>query len=346
MSIKLADTLGPMGNFPAAKSSDVEITLLDKTKKSIQKAYEDGDFGNSKVLCKFINDNTNLVWDAKTWNGFNFNNTNASFIWKDGDIVYCSCYNYATSVTEHYVLNKKTSTWETKIWNTTYDYITGNQIWDDGNNIYYSNAIIQYALNKETSTWEAKTWNGEFTRPSKNCIWKDSDKVYYSDGDLQFVLNKETSTWETKTWNGFNPQGQYIWKDGNNVYLSHKGEEWDFSDPENPIQITINYQYVLDRETDTWIEKDWNGFEPEDSFMIWSDGFNTYYSQSDIYQKVLNRKTDTWEDKTWASNVTLQFLTGENVWNDGENVYHSLNGTYNYALIRTMNNTINSFINY
>ena len=45
MAIKLADTLKPMGDFPAADSADVEITLLNETKKSIQQAYEDGDFG-------------------------------------------------------------------------------------------------------------------------------------------------------------------------------------------------------------------------------------------------------------------------------------------------------------
>ncbi len=45
MAIKLADTLKPMGDFPAADASDVEITLLDETKKSIQQAYEDGDLG-------------------------------------------------------------------------------------------------------------------------------------------------------------------------------------------------------------------------------------------------------------------------------------------------------------
>ena len=45
MAIKLADTLEPMGNFPVADASDVEITLLDETKKSIQDAYEDGDLG-------------------------------------------------------------------------------------------------------------------------------------------------------------------------------------------------------------------------------------------------------------------------------------------------------------
>ena len=45
MAVKLADTLKPMGDFPAAESSDIELTLADGTKKSIQRAYLDGDLG-------------------------------------------------------------------------------------------------------------------------------------------------------------------------------------------------------------------------------------------------------------------------------------------------------------
>ena len=47
MAVKLADTLAPMGDFPAAKSNNIEITLSGGAKKSIQEAYEDGDFGGS-----------------------------------------------------------------------------------------------------------------------------------------------------------------------------------------------------------------------------------------------------------------------------------------------------------
>lgn len=44
MSIKLADTLAPMGNFPAVESDNVDITI-DGSPKSLQQAYEDGDLG-------------------------------------------------------------------------------------------------------------------------------------------------------------------------------------------------------------------------------------------------------------------------------------------------------------
>ena len=44
MSIKLADTLAPMGDFPAVESDNVDITI-DGSPKSLQQAYEDGDLG-------------------------------------------------------------------------------------------------------------------------------------------------------------------------------------------------------------------------------------------------------------------------------------------------------------
>lgn len=44
MSIKLADTLAPMGDFPAVESDNVDITISGSP-KSLQQAYEDGDLG-------------------------------------------------------------------------------------------------------------------------------------------------------------------------------------------------------------------------------------------------------------------------------------------------------------
>ena len=45
MAVLLPDSVQPMGNFPAVKSSDVEITLEGGTKKRLQTAYNDGDLG-------------------------------------------------------------------------------------------------------------------------------------------------------------------------------------------------------------------------------------------------------------------------------------------------------------
>ena len=47
MSVKLADTLTPMGQFPIANGKDIILTKTDGTEKSIQKMYEDNEFGGS-----------------------------------------------------------------------------------------------------------------------------------------------------------------------------------------------------------------------------------------------------------------------------------------------------------
>lgn len=52
MAVKLADTLAPMGDFPAARSSDVSIEV-GGTQKSIQKAYDDGDLGGGGASIQY-----------------------------------------------------------------------------------------------------------------------------------------------------------------------------------------------------------------------------------------------------------------------------------------------------
>ena len=52
MAVKLADTLKPMGDFPAAQSSDVSIEV-GGTQKSIQDAYDDGDLGGGGASIQY-----------------------------------------------------------------------------------------------------------------------------------------------------------------------------------------------------------------------------------------------------------------------------------------------------
>ena len=49
MAIKLADTVEPMGDFPAVNSTDVNIDI-DGTSKNLQDAFDDGDFGEGGGL--------------------------------------------------------------------------------------------------------------------------------------------------------------------------------------------------------------------------------------------------------------------------------------------------------
>ena len=54
MAVLLPDSVQPMGNFPAVKSSDVEITLEGGTKKRLQAAYNDGDLGGGSDGIKAV----------------------------------------------------------------------------------------------------------------------------------------------------------------------------------------------------------------------------------------------------------------------------------------------------
>ena len=52
-----------------------------------------------------------------------------------------------------------------------------------------------------------------------------------------------------------------IWTDGKDIFYSSSAG-----------------QFVLDKETSTWVAKTWSGFIPTTGEYIWSDGENTYYS--------------------------------------------------------------------
>ena len=66
-------------------------------------------------------------------------------IWTDGENIY-----YSGSEGQ-YVLNRETSTWESKTWSGVTS-IAGEYIWTDGENIYYSALTAQYKLAKAIPT--------------------------------------------------------------------------------------------------------------------------------------------------------------------------------------------------
>ena len=249
----------------------------------------------------------------KTWNGLT--NFQGSYIWADGVNTY---YSYGT---DHYVLDKESSTWTPKIWNGLTDF-QGNNVWSDGVNIYYSNQTEQYILNKESSTWISKTWNG-LTSFSASNVFYYKNNIYVTPYSNEFdlgILNKETSTWIEVNWNNSSSiSGAGIWSDGVNLY---------YSSP-------YSRQYKLDETTQTWVEITWHSslnvtlkiYGSE----IWSDGENIYWSHSNgslTYQYVLNKETLTWEEIEWSG---FNYLDGEGIWTDGEYFYYS-SGTEQYII--------------
>ena len=252
------------------------------------------------------------------------------------------------------ILDGYSNRWFSKEWYGDNTNFSGNYVWSDGKNIYYSAVGKQYVLNKSTSTWEQKIWNGLNSLDS-HYIWTDGDNIYYSENSQQYVLNKSTSTWEQKIWNGLNSfGGNNIWTDGENIYYSsydskildkststwtsisfggfnHLYGEYVWTDGENIYYSNRSTHYVLDQTTLTWVGKTWSGLSSIYNKQIWTDGKNIYYSYGNT-QYSLNKSTSTWVAQTWTGTVGFY---GENVWSDGENFYTDIataEGHYYYQL--------------
>ena len=206
---------------------------------------------------------------------------------------------------------KFTNNWSRKTWWGTFKNFDGDNIWTDGENIYYSKGSSQRVLNLNKSTWELILWKGYTSFYGYN-IWTDGENIYCSSGSSQYVLDKSTSTWARKTWSGLtNFTGDCVWTDGENIYLSYNSD-----------------QYVLDKSTSTWTSKVWSGLTSFSGSNVWTDGENIYYSL-DLRQYVLDKSTSTWSRKTW---IGLTNFNGRYTWTDGENVYYSSGSSYHYVL--------------
>ena len=211
----------------------------------------------------------------------------------------------------HAVFEKASFSTTTAITFNGYNKLTGNCVWSDGSNIYYSDSNKQYKLNTLTNTWETMTWNG-LTSFRGDHVWSFENNVYYSSGSSQqYKLNTLTNTWESISWGEFYPTyGDNIWTDGTNCYFSS------------------NYShYKLDTSTNTFVKMTWNGCNYFIGKCVWTDGNNIYLSQNNNQYK-LNVLTDTWESVTWNG---LEQPSGNQIWSDGNNYYYS-EGTKQYKL--------------
>ena len=208
------------------------------------------------------------TWVPKTWNGLTV--FSSYHIWTDGTDIYHSNPNSSIQ----YVLNKETSTWVPKTWYGLSPYsLSGNNIWTDGESIYFSiqtgsGVATHYILDAETSTWSIKTWEGNsfFTGDR---VWTDGYNVYVS-SDLygintdQFKLNKDTDTWETITWEvhdgstvyNVRPYAGHMWRDHGVIYLSSSATHLKFVMPEPEPEPTTakvldpNYTLAVYRKND------------------------------------------------------------------------------------------------
>ncbi len=212
--------------------------------------------------------------------------------------------------------------WKDKEWSGL-DKFEGDNIWSDGNHVFYSNGSQQYILNKETSTWEKiKMFTDKeiYTPKHTNIdielklfrenIWTDGTDIYYSDLNLQYELIKNITDvphqmrWVPMKWKGLDIfNGSYIWKDGNDIYYSDG-----------------NKSYILDKQNHSWSIKKFKGYKVYGDH-IWTDGTNVYYSNLEK-QYILDRSTCTWNEKQWEG--SLSKFDSKNIWTDGNDIYYSL----------------------
>lgn len=217
-------------------------------------------------------DKSTSTWKPKIWNG-KLTKFRGANIWTDGENIYYSDLDLTTNTPRNYKLIDD-SKWEETSLDGLKDVLNKGQlysedIWTDGETVYYSHGADQYKLDKAASKWSKQSWGDGFTPGNGKYIWTDGENIYYSSDYNQYQLNKTTNpSWSKKTWYGVTTRfwGTDIWTDGKNIYYSYQ----------TPDQ-TQQHQLV-DKTNGTWSDKTWDGFLPAWGSCVWTDGTNVYYS--------------------------------------------------------------------
>ncbi len=160
--------------------------------------------------------------------------------------------------------------------------------------------------NTDEITFNGWTVNGQAVDISDYTINESTTFV----ADLTYHYLEKYNALELINYNDVIDTGACLWTDGVDIYYSR------------------GIQYVLNKETSTWVEKTWGGLYPSHGYYVWTDGENVYCSD-DEKQYILDKATSTWEAKTWIGNNNLY---GHCVWTDGENYYFTHhNQTYKFV---------------
>ena len=194
-----------------------------------------------------------------------------------------------------------------------------------------------------------------------NIMWQKPSSITYPYlfmSNNNALYNKDINvewTWTSGTPGPVsNPQGQYYWSDGTNLYYSDNNNQYVYTGSEldnydstkwvsksnwpniygNDI-IKINGElyalnstsgsYLYNSSTDTWspftITGAGSGMKGD---TIWTDGTDIYWNISDDTIRVLDQI-----DLSWGSNIIIN-ITNSNAyyyWTDGTDVYYSNGNT-------------------
>ncbi len=239
---------------------------------------------------------------AQSWNGLS--NFSGPGVWYFEDNVFYS------SGSQQYRLNKETLTWELKTW-TGFSPVYGSNVFHLGENVYYLRNRDHYILNKETLIWEPKVWTGLSSSFEYYSILSDGNVAYLIDMSTIYKLDEENSccnyltTFPSSYIHSMFSSSDFFVKDGL-LYYSYKPENIDiyfdlekvewlnsswntpsyfrgygiWRDNDNNLYYSYSNRHLYyDIATNSWLNKDW-GVTDFESYYIWNDGFNYYYSKS------------------------------------------------------------------
>ena len=174
-------------------------------------------------------------WTGRYWYEGNrsfSHDTWAEYIWTDGEQYYYSNGDKHWKMimnptgTSH-TMSEVRYKWDREPSGASYNKkFTGNYVWSDGSNTYYSKgANNQWILREDT--WEKITWNG-YDGIIGCYVWTDGDNFYYSYGTAQYVLKGDA--WEPKVWTGLSSfNANDVWTDGTYYYYSNGDTQYKFS---------------------------------------------------------------------------------------------------------------------
>lgn len=356
--VKLGDTLKPMGNFPVAESSDVELTLTGGTKKSVQEAYEDGDLGGAdsvQVVDTLPAPSVSLVGQvvvyvgetsvtAKKGHVYKCKAEGASYSWEDitapeivpnpaadatddmvklliNGVVYKwprSASSGQKNVSAGKQLNCLYETKDLLIFGI--DKVIDSNTWTDGTNLFYSDGNVQTKYNPSTKIWEKVTWNVSNLYAAG--VWRDpvADETYYSFTGTHYKLNKTTYEWESVIW----PSSIRSYMVGENIRalpFCFDGEHISVA----LLLITSSYYYMawLNGGTPQFMQVYFSGLSvsyPRASYF-WSDGVNKLYcnNYSTSYVGTITEGTSY----IYMSSTTSLIQTGGYTWYDKDWSLHA-----------------------
>ena len=284
-------------------------------------------------------------------------NFNPVYIWTDGENTYYS-YNNTQKV-----LNKQTRTWSDKTWtglNTTSGF-TGNNIWYDGNDIYYTgdlnNTHTSRKLNKETGSWEYVSFSIESSVYGAT-IWTDGNDIYSSISSRQYKLNRVQKKWEDFSWN-INITGSRVFNIGDEIYVWETNSSIKKLDKENLVWESCdlglpdgnsyyyngspiwgngenyylswgNIQAKFDFNENKFVGFGWKDMSVLSAYNtkhIFAFKDNMYYIASFGNRRfyILNKKEKRFDSllESYLSSASDNYPQPDGIWTDGDNLYYS-----------------------